>query len=276
MGCGPNCARIILIIYNTILWLSGAALLGYGVFILSTDHVSGSVDFLAHIDDLLPVASDYLVKTAAYVMVGIGSFIFLVGFCGCCGAIKENRCLLGTYMCFLLVVMLCEIAVAGLAIYYHEESGKEASGWTEFMETTRDEYSTWVEEQYASEGNFREVINNLQIQLECCGWSGVQDYENVTWDSVTGIVPSCCTLTREGIESHVRELGYDNEGIRNATACVAHTEGAFYSQNCYEELDEWLNVNAIILVGVGFGIASLEVLGLIFACCLYSNIGDSI
>ena len=35
------------------------------------------------------------VKLNAFIMIGIGIFIFLSGFIGCCGSVKENKCLIG-------------------------------------------------------------------------------------------------------------------------------------------------------------------------------------
>ena len=35
------------------------------------------------------------VKLNAFILIGIAVFLFLSGFIGCCGSIKENRCLLG-------------------------------------------------------------------------------------------------------------------------------------------------------------------------------------
>ena len=36
-----------------------------------------------------------LMEYAAYVLIGVGAFVLIVGFFGCCGAIKESRCMLG-------------------------------------------------------------------------------------------------------------------------------------------------------------------------------------
>ena len=36
-----------------------------------------------------------IVYTGAYVLIAAGAFIFVAGFCGCCGAIRESFCMLG-------------------------------------------------------------------------------------------------------------------------------------------------------------------------------------
>lgn len=36
---------------------------------------------------------------AAYAAIGLGSLIALISFCGCCGALMENKCLLGLVSC---------------------------------------------------------------------------------------------------------------------------------------------------------------------------------
>jgi len=38
---------------------------------------------------------DQFFRYAAYILIAFGVFVFLVGFCGCCGAIRGSKCLLG-------------------------------------------------------------------------------------------------------------------------------------------------------------------------------------
>jgi hypothetical protein len=39
-------------------------------------------------------AEDPHIETAAWLMIGLGVFVLLVGFLGCCGAIRESKCML--------------------------------------------------------------------------------------------------------------------------------------------------------------------------------------
>lgn len=43
---------------------------------------------------------DKFFRYAAYILIAFGVFVFLVGFCGCCGAIRGSKCLLGLVRMF--------------------------------------------------------------------------------------------------------------------------------------------------------------------------------
>lgn len=78
-----------------LLQLSGAALLGVGIWFKVDKNINSYFD-VVDVDTQDPYF-DY----AVYVLIGFGAFVFLVGFCGCCGAIRESKCLLG-FVSFLL------------------------------------------------------------------------------------------------------------------------------------------------------------------------------
>lgn len=40
------------------------------------------------------VAANPLLFTGVYIILGMGGMLFLLGFLGCCGTIRENKCLL--------------------------------------------------------------------------------------------------------------------------------------------------------------------------------------
>ena len=64
--------------------------MGMGIFLLTSDKVETSLSTL--IDMNIPLEFIY---TGAYFMIGVGSFVFFVGFCGCCGAMRESAIMLG-------------------------------------------------------------------------------------------------------------------------------------------------------------------------------------
>jgi hypothetical protein len=64
------------------------AILGVGIWILADPNLQDYIDVIHGTDE------QYF-RQAAYLLIAFGAFIFLVGFCGCCGAIRKSKCLLG-------------------------------------------------------------------------------------------------------------------------------------------------------------------------------------
>lgn len=95
MICGALCSCILCLLYGYSplsgimepdveqfsLQLAGAALLGVGIWAA----VSANA-----FKDL--ISSEGLI----YAVIVVGAVIFLIGFLGCCGAVNENKCLLGS------------------------------------------------------------------------------------------------------------------------------------------------------------------------------------
>lgn len=63
--------------------LGGACLLGVGIWVIVDPTGFREI-----------VAANPLLFTGAYIMLAMGAMLFLLGFLGCCGAIRENKCLL--------------------------------------------------------------------------------------------------------------------------------------------------------------------------------------
>ncbi|KAL8561969.1 hypothetical protein ACOMHN_001295 [Nucella lapillus] len=114
-GRCAQCVRYFLIIFNFVFWLSGGVIAGVGVYVLMSDQVESSLSSL--IDMTVPLE---VVYTAACSLIGVGSFVFFVGFCGCCGAMRESAIMLGIYTACMAVVMLGEVSAG---IYVAVEKG---------------------------------------------------------------------------------------------------------------------------------------------------------
>lgn len=52
-------------------------------------------DISSRIEIVTIDSGDQYFKYAAYLFIGFGAFVFIVGFAGMCGAIRASKCLLG-------------------------------------------------------------------------------------------------------------------------------------------------------------------------------------
>ena len=72
-----------------------------------------SDDNQADCDDVVSNISLY--SSAAYIIIVIAVLAVLISFFGCCGAMKENKCMLGTYFTIILALFIVMLVGAILA-----------------------------------------------------------------------------------------------------------------------------------------------------------------
>jgi len=112
--------------------------------------------------------SAIMTKYSAYALIGIGALVFLIGFLGCCGALKENKCLLGLYLFFLIIIAGAEIA-AGVLGFIHKTNIED-----KIAVTLEDKW-----EQYYSGKNTSvtviTAIKAVESGLKCCNFETITD-----------------------------------------------------------------------------------------------------
>ncbi|XP_050409933.1 tetraspanin-18 [Patella vulgata] len=242
MGFCMESARIMLIIFNFIFWLSGVALLGVGIWFLVDPNIAHYLEVVN-----FDIEGNAL-KYSAYILIAFGAFIFLVGFTGCCGAIRKSKCLIGFYLMFLVIVFAGELAAGIIVAIYRNEI--EARVDKSLMKSLKTEY------KFANESSITNSWDIIQKELKCCGAEGYKDYENSLFTNTTmHIVPlSCCIM--------------ENDVPKDAAKCQMATNTYYHEKGCKGGLIDWVKSHSVILIGIGCGLAGLQIIGFIFAVCL--------
>ncbi|KAK1886338.1 Tetraspanin-1 [Dissostichus eleginoides] len=107
--CCSGFLKIMMFIFNGGIFLAGVAILGVGVWV-KVD--SGSLLGLVEEVDGAPSGLSQL-SNVAYLLIAVGAVLLLIGFLGCCGAVKESRCMLLTFFSIVLILFLVEVAGCG-------------------------------------------------------------------------------------------------------------------------------------------------------------------
>jgi len=141
MGVSKSIIKHSLLWGNLAVLLIGAVLLGFGVYTLV-----GPTDL-----SFLSSASQQ-VSIAALV---VGCLVVALSFLGCCGACCESRLLIGLFLVGLLLLMLAEFAIAGVAyVRRNDISDTLGLAWNEATDATK-----------------------IQVQnsFQCCGWDNITE-----------------------------------------------------------------------------------------------------
>jgi len=242
--CGIKCIKTLLFVFNFIFWLAGAAILGIGIW---TEIDPGQFNaFLGNSGYSLP----------GKILIAAGAFVMVVGFLGCCGAIRESRPLLGMFFGCLFLIFAAE-AVAGILGFLYRDKVDE-----EITNRLKDEIKTKY--GVTIDASTNQHVDNLQIRFECCGSSNYTDWLESKWSkqNPNKKVPlSCCKKNGDNTTICNLKTNSDNSMI--------HTEG------CIAELKIFVNDHLIILGVVAVSTSGIQLLGMIFTCCLFCSIDSS-
>ncbi|XP_003727534.2 CD151 antigen [Strongylocentrotus purpuratus] len=242
-GCGPKIAKCFLFVLNICLWICSIALIGGGAYVT------------ANYNDYVDLFADDTILVVSWSAIGIGLFIFVVGFSGCCGALSESSCLLKMYFMFVLIIVLAEFALGILTFVYSSDIEESLM---EGMQKT-------INETYNDKEGATDAVDDIQTLFECCGASGYEDYMYSQYLDVGLAVPkSCC--------------------YKNSTGTANCTGGAkgqptypdlVWKDGCVSASKETIESHYIIIGAVAFGFIVFEILTMVFACCVISGIGNS-
>ncbi|XP_002735925.1 tetraspanin-18-like [Saccoglossus kowalevskii] len=237
-----------LMIFNGIVVLAGLALVGVGVWVV----VDSST--------LVGVLDNAAITNSAYGLIVVGAFIALVGFCGCCGAWKQIKCLLIIYLIVVGIMFLFLLAVAVVIAVYQAELET-------FLEI---QMNTTLQESYGVKDAFTETWDTLQLTFSCCGTSYYTDYETSEWYKTT-TSPSqkwpgtCCK--------------YEGSSVKNEAKCYDENSQDWHdymnTNGCYNTVSTLITDNITIVGAVLIGLCVIIICGLCAACCMYHSIGKN-
>jgi len=264
LGCCSTFAKYILVFFNILFVVVGAVLAGVGIWAL-VDSDFGHHIRAATISD---ASSDSLVWGSAVTLIVVGVLVFLIAFFGCFGACNENPCCLTTYAVIVGILFGIQVLAGIMAFVFKNQIMDQLTG--SMNATVHDLYG---QEGY-SEGT--ESWDFMQRSFGCCGAiDGPSEWADSKWynqqEDPSHVVPvSCCVLTNQNKFNEkpvpVNEtLCY--QAVSNSTS-VEKVDDYVHTQGCEPQLRDWIVSNAEILGGVAFGLAFIQLFGMIFACCV--------
>ncbi|XP_023336981.1 CD63 antigen [Eurytemora carolleeae] len=186
--------------------------------------------------EFLDFLSDNYLNTPIFIII-IGCIIFVVAFFGCCGAWHENTCMIYTYAAMLGLLLICEIG-AGIAAFVLKGELKDVV--EEKMVQGMKNYNA---PGYDGVTNAWDV---MQQDLNCCGSSNYTNWFQYTPNQVPD---SCCQIEKKGCGSDL----FQNQ---------------IYQRGCLREFEDRFKSNIGIVGGVALGVAFVQLLGVVFSCCL--------
>ncbi|KAI4794410.1 hypothetical protein KUCAC02_032085 [Chaenocephalus aceratus] len=228
---GMKCVKFLLFFFNFIFWLCGLALVVLGVLMQVNLHNTLNI-------------KDPSASGAPIVVIIVGVVIFFIAFFGCCGAWRENYCMVTTFAVLVFMIIIIEVAAAIAGYVYRKK----------LSVVVEDSLADMIHEYKNSTADFRKTVDKLQEDWKCCGSNSSMDWKGFG-PGDKSVPDSCCVNVTQ-------DCGV---GVMTDTDKVHQT-------GCHDALVKLLQDNLLwVIVGV-LVIAALQVLGIVFACCLMRGI----
>ncbi|ELU15050.1 hypothetical protein CAPTEDRAFT_151708 [Capitella teleta] len=228
---GMKCVKYLLFAFNLIFFLAGLGLIIAGALVQTK--FNDYFDFFGG-----------QFSAAAILLIVVGSVIFIIGFFGCCGAYKENYCMVMTFAVLLGLIFILEIA-AGVTAYVLRDKVDD------FVKTSLETAIPKYDKE--NHPGVVDAWDRAQKEFECCGVYNYTDWSGQGTVKDGQVPQSCCLLD-------------DLDCVTKPTAANVYTSG------CMQKFSIWIGDNIFIIGGVGIGLAFVQVLGVIISCCLGKSI----
>ncbi|XP_056671182.1 tetraspanin-1 [Monodelphis domestica] len=228
--------KVIMIIFNFLIFLCGAALLGVGIWV--------SVDGPSFLKIFGPVsASAMQFVNVGYFLIAAGCALLVLGFLGCYGAQKESKCLLLTFFSILLIIFIAEIAAAVVALVY-----------TTMAENLLGTLVVPViKKDYGKQSDITQIWNSTMDGLNCCGFNNYTDFEGSPFYQTDHLFPTpCCG--------------------NYTTPCTAEQASKASVRGCFDQLLKDIRTNAEVVGGVAAGFGAFELAAMVVAMYLYCKL----
>uniref|UniRef100_A0A8C6MXY9 Tetraspanin-8 n=1 Tax=Mus spicilegus TaxID=10103 RepID=A0A8C6MXY9_MUSSI len=107
-----SCLKYSMFFFNFLFWVCGTLILGLAIWVrvskdgkeIITSGDSSTNPFIA-----------------VNILIAVGSIIMVLGFLGCCGAVKESRCMLLLFFIGLLLILILQVAAGILGAAFKPE-----------------------------------------------------------------------------------------------------------------------------------------------------------
>ncbi|KPP78048.1 tetraspanin-18-like [Scleropages formosus] len=226
-----SCIKYLMFVFNFFIFLGGSFLLGVGIWVLVDPTGFREI-----------VAANPLLFTGVYVILAMGGMLFLLGFLGCCGAIRENKCLLLFFFLLILIIFLAELAAAILAFVFREH-------------LTREYFTKELKRHYQGYNNtdvFTSTWNAIMTTFDCCGVNSPEDFEDSRFRFLnpTESVPEACCL-RKG---NLGDLMYDNR-----EECLTGSMMYRNNKGCYSAVVDYFETYIYLAGALAIVVLTIEV-----------------
>ncbi|XP_058863163.1 tetraspanin-1-like [Acipenser ruthenus] len=236
------CFKYLMMFFSGVIFIAGGVLFGLGLWIKY-----GAGSFIQAIGSF---STQFI--NIGYICIGVGSVLVVIGLIGCCGAWKENRCLLLLFFCVVSIIYIAEVVGAVLIFIYKDIVESVVRN------TSRDSLMNAYAGPVATD-TISQSWNLIMLKYHCCGFDNYTDFTGSQFSTSTGLsYPKTCCV-------NLKEPACDGKNMKTT---LIHAKG------CFRTMISVIQQQSTIIGSTAAGICVLEVGTMIVSAVLFVRIGQ--
>lgn len=280
--------KFVLVAVNIIFLLAGMVIAGIAVWIIvSKDTMFNLVQLLTKdvaVDQNTLnnyMNSSSMLLAAAYIVLVFGCISIIIGFCGCCGALKESSCLLMFYAVAISIVLVAEIVGAILAAVFKNQIGDNLKPRLITLEREHFLPLNVSLKNESADAVITAWINYAQTSFECCGVTNQSDITapDTLWSRsdpmyngrVQKTPVTCCRMKANKGDLLMKQDWRNAGAYLEDPNCPNSGEG-IVTESCYTKIQGMVNTYSLPLIIVCIVVGLCEIICVIMACSLIQKI----
>lgn len=154
--CDFTCAKYLVFFFNFLFWILGLIIMAIGAWAFADkDFVKNIGAANVNADSLSEIAN--VVRMFAIALLILGAIIMVIGFFGCCGAIRESQCCLGIFFVLLFICFLVTVAIGGILLFIAISDNTEV----------KDQMAALTDQMWEALDKDQQAA--FEKQYKCCG-----------------------------------------------------------------------------------------------------------
>ncbi|KAM9196930.1 tetraspanin-15 isoform 2-T2 [Dugong dugon] len=224
-----------LIIYSTVFWLIGALVLSVGIY--------------AEVERQKYKTLESAFLAPAIILILLGVVMFIVSFIGVLASLRDNLCLLQSFMYILGICLIIELTGGVVALIFRNQT----------IDFLNDNIRRGIENYY-DDLDFKNIMDFVQKQFKCCGAEDYRDWTKNQYHDCNAPGPLACGVPY--------------------TCCFRNTrlsvQNIIYVRGCTNAVLIWLMDNYTIMAGILLGILLPQFLGVLLTLLYITRVQDAI
>lgn len=201
LGGGLTCFKYFVCAFNVVFGVLGLALIGVCSWLLTElDNLQAAFD------------SDTILISLPIAGIVLGVCMLITSCLGLFGAVKENNCLLKSFFGIMVFLMILELAITGVVIYYNFDTAFE-----DYLQTQAG--VVWENCGNRTDETTCKWIPAIENDLDCCGFdesdlsTANTECRRQASGAIDQTIPFCKRLLLDGIKENVATVGGTLGGI---------------------------------------------------------------